>query len=86
MGKGNFSKEFERDAGVAGDDRDAEIRRQKRKLAGVTEKRDILKKATAYFAKGAKRDTRLWPSIARCFQCGRCAVAYASILVAYMPV
>lgn len=37
-----------------GDDRDAEIRRLKRELARVTEERDILKKATAYFAKDAK--------------------------------
>ena len=33
---------------------DAEIRRLKRELARVTEERDILKKATAYFAKDAK--------------------------------
>ena len=38
----------------SGDDRDAEIRRLKRELARVTEERDILKKATAYFAKDAK--------------------------------
>ena len=37
-----------------GDDRDAEIRRLKRELARVTEERDILKKATAYFARDAK--------------------------------
>ena len=37
-----------------GDDRDAEIRRLKRDLTRVTEERDILKKATAYFAKDAK--------------------------------
>ena len=37
-----------------GDDRDAEIRRLKRELLRVTEERDILKKATAYFAKDAK--------------------------------
>ena len=36
------------------DDKDAEIRRLKRELARVTEERDILKKATAYFAKDAK--------------------------------
>ena len=34
--------------------KDAEIRRLKRELARVTEERDILKKATAYFAKDAK--------------------------------
>ena len=32
----------------------AEIRRLKQELARVTEERDILKKATAYFAKDAK--------------------------------
>jgi len=36
------------------DNRDAEIRQLKRELARVTEKRDMLKKATAYFAKDAK--------------------------------
>ena len=37
-----------------GDGRDAEIRRLKGELARVTEERDILKKATAYFARDAK--------------------------------
>ena len=37
-----------------GDDKDAEIRRLKSELVRVTEERDILKKATAYFAKYAK--------------------------------
>jgi transposase len=37
-----------------GDDKDAEIRRLKRELVRVTEERDILKKATAYFAKDAR--------------------------------
>ena len=36
------------------DERDAEIRRLKRDLTRVTEERDILKKATAYFARDAK--------------------------------
>jgi transposase len=35
-------------------DKNAEIQRLKRELARVTEERDILKKATAYFAKDAK--------------------------------
>ena len=35
-------------------DQAAEIRRLKAELARVTEERDILKKATAYFAKDAK--------------------------------
>jgi transposase len=40
----------------ASDDADhaAEIRRLKKELARVTEERDILKKATAYFARDAK--------------------------------
>ena len=39
----------------SGDDgKDAEIRRLKSDLARVTEERDILKKATAYFARDAK--------------------------------
>jgi len=49
-----WKKKFARAAGASGDDRDAEIRRLKRELARVTEERDILKKATAYFAKDAK--------------------------------
>jgi transposase len=36
------------------DDQSAEVRRLKQELARVTEERDILKKATAYFAKDAK--------------------------------
>lgn len=40
---------------AAGDtEKDAEIRRPKRELARVSEERDILKKATAYFARDAK--------------------------------
>jgi len=38
----------------SGDDKDAEVRQLKRELARVTEERDILKKATAYFARDAK--------------------------------
>ena len=34
--------------------KDAEIRQLKRELTRVTEERDILKKATAYFARDAK--------------------------------
>lgn len=40
--------------GSAGDDQSVEVRRLKRELARVTEERDILKKAAAYFAKDAK--------------------------------
>ena len=40
---------------VSGDaNKDAEIRQLKRELTRVTEERDILKKATAYFARDAK--------------------------------
>lgn len=35
-------------------EKDAEIRRLKRELTRVAEERDILKKATAYFARDAK--------------------------------
>jgi transposase len=41
-------------AAAAKEDQTAEIRRLKQELARVTEERDILKKATAYFAKDAK--------------------------------
>jgi transposase len=40
--------------GSGEDDQAAEVRRFKRELARVTEERDILKKAAAYFAKDAK--------------------------------
>ena len=43
-----------RPAAAVNDDHSAEIRRLKQELARVTEERDILKKATAYFAKDAK--------------------------------
>ena len=36
------------------DDKEVEIRRLKHELLRVTEERDILKKATAYFARDAK--------------------------------
>ena len=39
---------------VVKDDQSAEIKRLKQELMRVTEERDILKKATAYFAKDAK--------------------------------
>ena len=47
-----WKRKFSQPSG--GDDRDAEIRRLKRDLTRVTEECDILKKATAYFAKDAK--------------------------------
>jgi len=47
-----WKKKFSQLSG--GDDKDAEIRQLKRELTRVTEERDILKKATAYFAKDAK--------------------------------
>jgi len=39
---------------VKGDEQGEEIRRLKRELTRVTEERDILKKAAAYFARDAK--------------------------------
>ena len=47
-----WKKKFSQPAGS--DEKESEIRRLKRELARVTEERDILKKATAYFAKDAK--------------------------------
>tara|TARA_R110002153_G_scaffold124944_2_gene271678 strand:+ start:2155 stop:2421 length:267 start_codon:yes stop_codon:yes gene_type:complete len=47
-----WRKKFSQPSG--GDDKDAEIRRLKRELSRVTEERDTLKKATAYFAKDVK--------------------------------
>ena len=47
-------KRFSKQSDSSGEDeRAVEIRRLKRELARVTEERDILKKATAYFAKDA---------------------------------
>ena len=48
-------KRYGKPAAVArDDDRAAEVCRRKRELQRVTEERDILKKAAAYFAKDAK--------------------------------
>ena len=47
-----WKKKFSQPSG--GDDKDAEISRLKRELTRVTEERDILKKAAAYFARDAK--------------------------------
>ncbi len=47
-----WKKKFSKAPGLVGDDKEAEIRRLKRELARLTEEREILKKATAYFAKG----------------------------------
>lgn len=50
-----WRKKFSKSAtGSGDDDQAAEIRRLKRELVRVTEERDILKKAAAYFAKDAK--------------------------------
>eukprot|EP00873_Tetraselmis_striata_P030568 jgi/Tetstr1/450832/TSEL_037868.t1 len=48
-----WKKKFSKPAGSSDADQAAEIRRLKKELARVTEERDILKKATAYFAKDA---------------------------------
>lgn len=49
-----WKRKFSKPPATAGVDQAAEIRRLKAELARVTEERDILKKATAYFAKDAK--------------------------------
>jgi transposase len=49
-----WKKKLSKSAGCGDDEQAAEIRRLKRELARVTEERDILKKATAYFAKDAR--------------------------------
>jgi transposase len=49
-----WKRKFVKSSGTGDDDQAAEIRRLKRELARMTEERDILKKATAYFAKDAK--------------------------------
>ena len=49
-----WKKKFAKAPGSGDDHKDAEIRRLKRELARVSEERDILKKATVYFAKDAK--------------------------------
>jgi len=49
-----WRKKFSKPSVSTDDDQAAEIRRLKKELARVTEERDILKKATAYFAKDAK--------------------------------
>ena len=49
-----WKKKFSEPSGSGDDDKSAEIRRLKKELARVTEERDILKKATAYFARDAK--------------------------------
>ena len=51
-----WKKTFSKPSGSDGDQA-AEIRRLKKELARVTEERDILKKATAYFAKDASLST-----------------------------
>ncbi len=50
----SWKKNFSKSASPSGGDQAAEIRRLKQELVRVTEERDILKKATAYFAKDAK--------------------------------
>jgi len=49
-----WKKKFAKASSPGSHDKDAEIRHLKRELTRVTEERDILKKATAYFAKDAK--------------------------------
>jgi transposase len=49
-----WRRKFSKPSDPTDGDQAAEIRRLKKELARVTEERDILKKATAYFAKDAK--------------------------------
>lgn len=49
-----WKKRYAKPAAARDDDQAAEVRRLKRELQRVTEERDILKKAAAYFAKDAK--------------------------------
>jgi transposase len=49
-----WRKRYAKPAAARDDDQAAEVRRLKRELQRVTEERDILKKAAAYFAKDAK--------------------------------
>lgn len=49
-----WKKKFYQPSNSYGEDHAAENRRLKKELARVTEERDILKKATAYFARDAK--------------------------------
>jgi len=48
-----WKRTFAKTSSSGDDDQAAEIRQLKRELARVTEERDILKKAAAYFAKDA---------------------------------
>ena len=49
-----WKRKFSKPSGSTDGDQAAEIRRLKKELARVSEERDILKKATAYFAKDAR--------------------------------
>lgn len=49
-----WRRKFSKPSGPNDDDQATEIRRLKKELARVTEERNILKKATAYFAKDAR--------------------------------
>ena len=49
-----WKRKFSQSPGSGAEDQAAEIRRLKKELTRVTEERDILKKATAYFARDAK--------------------------------
>lgn len=54
-------------------ERTTEIARLKRELTRVTEERDILKKAAAFFARASQRDTALWWRISRSLRWPACA-------------
>ena len=49
-----WKKQYAKPVAARDDEQVAEVRRLKRELQRVTEERDILKKAAAYFARDAK--------------------------------
>ncbi|NIZ12711.1 transposase [Phaeobacter sp. HF9A] len=67
-----------------GVDHEDENQRLKRELARVTEERDILRKATVYFARGSQWSTSLSPRIRASSAFGPCAGCCGSISRASM--
>ncbi len=69
---------------TSGVDHEAENRRLKRELARVIEERDILKEATAYFARESRRRTPSSGRIGRSSASGPCAGCCGCISAASM--
>ena len=81
----SWVKKYSKPSEAAGkDDHAAENRRLKRELARVTKERDILKKATVYFARDTKWSMHSLQSIAHCFPSAPCAVFCAFTLAVFM--